>query len=730
VSKREWQLWAATALIGLFCLSWLLVAGLLLWVVLDGQDWIAVTEALGGRAGLLLFLWALALVPVHGLLKQLIERYVSAPARLAEEIELRLEGRVSRPIEHSGSAEIQRLGELVNELLAERTSHQEDIDERVRTLVRASEQDKARLAALMAELDRSVVVCNLDGRILFYNQRARRQFGRMSSAAGLTGGSELIGLGRSIYAALDREGIAHALEAVQRQLKRGQARPSAQFVFACSTGRLLRVQLSPVRSVDERGQVLDQAGGETISGFVLLTENITEEIQTASEKDRLLNALSEGSRAGLASIRAAIEVLEDPKVDQALRERLLAVIAEESRSLSERIEALHRSSSEALKTRWPLEEMPAADLIDTAVRRIEAELPVKVAREDDRANLWLKVESFALVQGLVHLAGCINRECRANWLSLRLSQHDGRALLDLVWTDEDGKTRPQADWENALMEVGGHSLGMTFRDLIDRHGGECWLDSEHTDDLTRRYFRLLLPLAESSDAPESRALKHFEGRPEFFDFDLFAAGRADRALNDCPLAELSLTVFDTETTGLNPAEGDEIIQIGAVRIVNGRIISGEYFDQLVDPQRKIPAASIPIHGITPDMVAGQPTIDEVLPAFHAFCRDTVLVAHNAAFDMKCLEMKQQQTGLHFDQPVLDTLLLSVLVHENQDRHNLDDIAERFGLTILGRHTAFGDAMVTAEIFVRLIPLLAEKGIDTLGQALAAARKTWAARVRY
>ena len=193
---------------------------------------------------------------------------------------------------------------------------------------------------------------------------------------------------------------------------------------------------------------------------------------------------------------------------------------------------------------------------------------------------------------------------------------------------------------------------------------------------------------------------------------------------------MSYTVFDTETTGLDPSKGDEIIQIGATRIVNGKLRRQECFEQLVDPQRPIPAASIPIHGIEPAMVAGQPTIDAVLPAFHAFAHDTVLVGHNAAFDMRFLELKEERTRVRFDQPVLDTLLLSALVHPQQESHQLEAIAERFDVPVLGRHSALGDAMVTAEVFLKLIPLLAEKNIYTLGQARDAAQQTYYARIRY
>jgi DNA polymerase-3 subunit epsilon len=129
-------------------------------------------------------------------------------------------------------------------------------------------------------------------------------------------------------------------------------------------------------------------------------------------------------------------------------------------------------------------------------------------------------------------------------------------------------------------------------------------------------------------------------------------------------------------------------------------------------------------------VQDAPTIDAVLPAFAAYARDTVLVAHNAAFDLRFLELKRERCGVAFDQPVLDTLLLSAVVHPAQESHRLEAIAERLGVPVLGRHTALGDAMVTAEVFLKLIPLLAERGIHTLGQALEASQQSYLARLKY
>jgi DNA polymerase-3 subunit epsilon len=221
-----------------------------------------------------------------------------------------------------------------------------------------------------------------------------------------------------------------------------------------------------------------------------------------------------------------------------------------------------------------------------------------------------------------------------------------------------------------------------------------------------------------------------QSRPEYYDFDLFGRGDLNGSLHDARLSALSYTVFDTETTGLEPSAGDEIISIGAVRIVNARLLRNEVFEQLVNPRRPLNPASARVHRIDPAALGEQPAIGEVLPGFHRFCEHTVLVAHNAAFDMRFLELKRAATGVHFAQPVLDTLLLSAAAHPGLEDHSLEAIAERLGVDVIGRHTALGDAFLAGEIFLKLLPLLAERGIVTLGQALDASRATYYARLQY
>ncbi|WP_243665068.1 3'-5' exonuclease, partial [Rhodothermus marinus] len=218
-------------------------------------------------------------------------------------------------------------------------------------------------------------------------------------------------------------------------------------------------------------------------------------------------------------------------------------------------------------------------------------------------------------------------------------------------------------------------------------------------------------------------------RPIYADLSLLETSEAT-PLDDRPLRSLIYTVFDTETTGLHPEQGDEIIAIGAVRIVGGRIRPEETFDQLVNPRRPISLDSVRVHGIQPVLLQDKPPIEEVLPRFYRFARDTMLVGHNVAFDLKFIRQKEKALGLHFDQPVLDTMLLAAVVDPERQHYGLDELAAAFGIEPVGRHSALGDALITAELLLRLLPLLEQRGIHTLRQAREAIQQSRPARNRY
>jgi len=706
-----------------------LVGGVVLGAVaatLDPAERAALGAMLAPRGALLFLGWMLAAGALGAWALRLYSQHVAAPARLAEAVQALSASSVQRELKPQGSAGVRALTGVVNELLRQRDAFRDDVQGQVAQAARGIEQERSRLAALMAELTQSVVVCNLDGRILLYNSRARLQFKSLSQAPTLSDGAELIGLGRSVYSVFDRKLVAHALESIQQRLLRGAAQPSAQFVTSSRAGQLLRVQMAPVRD-----PAVSEGEAPRLSGFVLMLENITRDFESDSEQDRLLHGLTEGSRSSLGNLQAAVDMLELPDLDAPMRERFLGVVRDEARAMTTRIQELANNTSQSLKTRWPLEEMLGADLVQAALRRIEAQLSVRTAASDVDPNLWLKVDSFAMLQAIASLAARLVDEFEVKLVQLRLQPVEGdagRAHLDLIWNGQVMSTETVMSWESSPMTVGNEANPLSVRDVVERHGGEFWFQRERTRH--EAFFRFLLPLAQAQDHLDASALLRSDSRPEYYDFDLFRASEETRALDDRRLVELAYTVFDTETTGLNPAQGDEILQIGATRIVNGKLLRQESFEQLVDPGRDIPPAGIPIHGITPEMVRGKPAIAQVLPAFHAFASDTVLVAHNAAFDLRFLQLKEAATGLRFEQPVLDTLLLSAVVHPNQESHQLETIAERFGLTVVGRHTALGDAMVTAEVFLKLVPLLAEMGIHTLGQAREAAEKTYYARIKY
>lgn len=728
------RLGVAAAAAALFVLAAFALASLVVWSDLGTAEREALGEVLAPRTGLVIVIALMAAMAAAAVVKGLHQTYVAAPARLAETAQVLLASDAGRKLDIVGSPETRALAEAVNAMAEQRSALRRDVEARIREAKDSVEEEKNRLAALMSELTQSVLVCNLDGRILLYNNRARLQFRAMSEAPSAAGGGELIGLGRSIYTVFERNLIAHALETIQHRLRRSAAQPVANFVTTTRAGQLLRVQMAPVLSTaaetepGEEGEGGDGGAERTVTGFILMLDNITRTFENESRRDQMLHALTEGNRSALGNVRAAAEMLDFPDLQDELRERFRKVIRDEVQAMSARLDQTANEFADSLKARWPLEEMLGADLIAAAQRRIENRIKLPTKLEDVDESLWVKVDSFSLIQALTYLASRLSDEFEVREVRFRLSGAGRLLHLDLIWSGQAMSTETVMSWELEPMNFAGENSPLTVRDVIERHDGEMWLEREKVRH--RAFFRILLPAALPQEQLDEAAFLKGDSRPEYYDFDLFKWSEKSRALEDRLLTELTYTVFDTETTGLNPSQGDEIIQIGATRVLNGKLLRNESFEQLIDPRRPLSAESAQIHGITADMLAGKPAIEVVLPSFHAFAADTVLVAHNAAFDMRFLQLKEAATGLAFDQPVLDTLLLSAVIHPNQESHRLEAIAERLGITIIGRHTAMGDAIVTAEVFLKLIPLLAEKGIRTLREAREAAEKSYYARVKY
>jgi DNA polymerase III subunit epsilon len=186
-------------------------------------------------------------------------------------------------------------------------------------------------------------------------------------------------------------------------------------------------------------------------------------------------------------------------------------------------------------------------------------------------------------------------------------------------------------------------------------------------------------------------------------------------------------VLDTETTGLEPAEGHRIIEIGCVEIVNRRP-TDRTFHQYLDPERDIDRAAEDVHGLSRAFLADKPKFRDIAAEFLAFIEGAELVIHNAAFDVGFLDAELAR----LDPPgpaiadaceILDTLMLARQLHPGQ-RQGLDALCKRYSVDNSGRdvHGALLDARLLAEVFLAMTGGQAELGLAAERAGTAAGRK--------
>ncbi|MDD4940860.1 MAG: exonuclease domain-containing protein [Candidatus Omnitrophica bacterium] len=184
------------------------------------------------------------------------------------------------------------------------------------------------------------------------------------------------------------------------------------------------------------------------------------------------------------------------------------------------------------------------------------------------------------------------------------------------------------------------------------------------------------------------------------------------------IGDVDFTIFDTETTGLDPRCGDRIVEIAAMRVRGDRVCAR--FETLVDPQRPISAGAYAVNHISGEMVRGAPVIGDVLPKFFDFIKGSCLCSYNLPFDLGFLknEIPAGSNGSLENIPLVDVLAMARRLLPGLERHALSFVAAALGIEQRQEHRALSDVDITWQVFRKLTAALRSKGITDLGHCIS------------
>ena len=558
-----------------------------------------------------------------------------------------------------------------------------------------AENSKISLEIILMSFREGILVCDDRARIVFYNTASRRVF-RNDTA---------LGLGRSLYLLCATGPIESSLAVLrQRRVRHADERDTENDIsFVCSTlqGAVISCRM----------RLLPAVPGLSWS-FVFTCEDISREADSGGRRENILRTTVKKMRSSLNSIGVNVESLELlPDLDPANRLALEHTMANETRSLMKEFEALAREVQTIVSPRYLINNVFTEDAAVCVARRLEKK-GIRLTMIGD--PLWVKADIHSLLMLLEFFAGKINEHRGVDAMEVETLLGDRRVYFNFTWEGAPISQSEIREWTSCLIEP---SAARTVAETLEILDSEVWSRPHETPG----FAVLCIPLPLSTSQWET-PVHILPARPVYTDFATFEDDAETARLKDLPLDRLSFVVFDTETTGLSSLNGDEIISLAGVKVVKLSIIVGETFNRLVDPKRSIPQTSIRFHGLTDEMVRDKPSIEVALRAFYSFVGDSVLVGHNAAFDMSFIRRKEDRAGVRFKGPVLDTLTLSLYLHDHTPEHSLDAIAKRLGVEIKDRHTALGDSLMTAQVFIKFLHFFKEKGITTLGGVLEALRR--------
>ena len=580
-------------------------------------------------------------------------RYILPLKRISAEAGVIYDSNPSHRIKVTGSRDIVKMTGIINDFADMFENLNKTITQQILSARKETEKERNLLAAIMGELPQGIIICNKNGRIILFNSLAKRLFFQDAPK----GKDEaFLGLGRSVFHLIDRSFISHALEEITEQINTPESFVGSFFITPILSGKLISAHTIPVLDKDKQ-----------FTGFILVLEDASEQIKKYQVVDRQLTEFHTILETGLP--------------------------ADVPCPVKDEFKLLATKLRESFFSTLPSTHITLASFLPSIQKKTGYFENIRVNMINPFPDTRFLGDTYSMTQALVFIFRQLASYTGSHEFDLHVSRNETIITFTISWTgDFCPNHRIQTMLKTQLNGLPslGYVLKFNNTRLIrvensPKHCSGLILTSRAGPPQSRKPSGQAAPVV--SDA-----------RPEFYDFNLFGMEEAPDNILDTPIKQLTYTVFDTETTGLCPEDGDEIIAIGAVRIVNQRIVFQDFFDKLVNPGRDIPLESYKIHGINYEMVKEKSGIEAVLPEFARFAGNTVLVGHNLAFDLKMFKVKEKATRVRVTNPVLDTLILSALLHPVHQQHDMESIARRLGVDILGRHSALGDAIATAEIF--------------------------------
>jgi len=441
-----WWLALATA----FVAALFAIVAAVLWAGADGSQRVAIRAVVQDHLSLLAAFAVLLPFVLGAFLRWWMNAYPMAAVRMVEEVAHihAVDGR--HRVTVAGGQAMRQLADAINVFAdgEERLQRamQRHIDESDGRLA----EERQRLAAVMAQVPHAVLLCGADGRVLCCNERATRLFEDEAAAD------------RSVFTLIDKSRIVHALDTLGGASPAVEVPSAARFV-AARGDRLLRAHVAPVP--DRHGES---------GGFVLLLDDITRSVDWDSGHEKVLRQRIEGMRSSLANIRAAVETVQQyPDMDNDHRRRFTEVIRAEAERLSARLVAAAAEADAAT----PVDDMPVSDLVHALRSSFERRLHITAADRSSDPALWVRVDSYSLVQALTRLIGRVVERCAIRAVVIDAASVGNFARLGMCWTGDGIAPETLREWLQAP-ETLADGRGLTLDDVLSQHGAELWLQPD------------------------------------------------------------------------------------------------------------------------------------------------------------------------------------------------------------------------------------------------------------